>query len=114
MRHVYTVTYFFKNERDEFKFATNMDNHITIKYLSKKNNVKALDCEEISDPKTNKSGVEFYFKLKKDAVVFSKYLSIPVSHITKEEYDYDDPWLPPGMTYDDCMDIYGDIPGNRG
>ena len=110
---VYTVTYLFKSEKDWLKFAGDMDTHPTIKYLSRKNTVKAIDCEEVGIGEHD--GVEFYFKLKKDAIVFSKQFKIPVSRITSEEYDSHDPWLPEGCDdFDDCYEIYGDIPGDRG
>ena len=105
--------YYFKSKKDHEKFMFDMDNHPTIKYLSKKNNVKALDCEENTD-NDNRETVEFYFKLKKDAVVFSKQFKIPVSHIIVDEYDSYNPWLPDNCdNFDDCYEIYGDIPGFR-
>ena len=105
----YVVTYFFKNEQDKFT-----DTDITLDYLL--TNIKALYVEEIYDITTDRDGVEFYFKLKKDAVEFSKYHNISISHImivnlTKEQTH--DPWLPPGMDYEMCMDMYGAIPGDR-
>ena len=112
MSKVYTVTYVFKSEKDWLKFACDIDKHPTIKYLSKKNTVKALDCEEVCIGEHN--GVEFYFKLKKDATIFSKQFKIPVFHITSTEYDARNPWLPDGCdSFAECYEIYGNIPGAR-
>lgn len=109
---VYIATYVFKSEKDWDKFAGCMDNHPTIKYLSKKNTVKAIDCEEIDI--SEHGGIEFYFKLKKDAKVFSKQFRIPVSHITSEEYNIFNPQLPDGCdSLADCYEIYGAVPGFR-
>lgn len=110
---VYAVTYRFKSEKDSDRFTCDMDNHPVIKYLSKKNTVKAVDCEDVVVGEFD--GVEFYFKLKKDAVVFSRQFKITVSHITSTEYDVvDNPWLPDGCdSFAECYEIYGDIPGFR-
>jgi hypothetical protein len=109
---VYAVTCIFKSEKDCDKFTCDMDNHPIIKYLSKKNTVKAIDCEDAVIGKYG--GVEFYFKLKKDAVVLSKQFKIPVSHIVSAEYDARNPWLPDDCdSFVDSYEIYGDIPGAR-
>ena len=108
----YTVTYKFKSEKDQDKFTFDMDNHPIIKYLSKKNTIKAIDCEDVVVGEYD--GVEFYFKLKKDAIVLSKQFKIPVSHIISTEYDAHNPWLPDGCdSFAECYEIYGNIPGAR-
>ena len=111
---VYSVFFKFKNSREEMAFACEMDSHKTIKWLSKDNNPKALDCEECEDDDGN-TGVEFYFKKKKDAILFADQFSIPIKTIIKvDSYDNRNPWLPEGCdSIEDCIDIYGDVPGFR-
>jgi len=80
--------------------------------------------EEYNIPENCNSCV-FSFLVKKDVVLVSKEFDLQIYsddsdglyyHYWPNEDDesFGDPWLPPGMDYDMCMEIYGDIPGDRG
>jgi hypothetical protein len=131
---IYDIYVDFKNPTTEDKFKrTHLYKRITkfikdnefILYHEMFNNTFDPSYGDIYDPIDDPEFYTFSFLRKKHALAVSKEFGLKM--IKHEMFDcwiywpepddtinYDNPWLPPGMTYDDCMDIYGDIPGNRG
>jgi hypothetical protein len=73
-----------------------------------------IDCPEF---------YTFTFLRKKHALAVAKEFGLYMkmcemdSYISwpkvDDRYNHDNPWFPPGMDYDMCMEVYGSIPGDR-
>ncbi len=109
---VYPVPYKFKDKRDYNLYNNDPDSHPVFKWLLKStlNVVNVEDC--IDD--NYRDMLEISFKTKKDAETFAHHFGIDDKIKRVKFEDEVNPWLPDGMSYDDCMKIYGDIPGARG
>jgi len=103
---VYSVLYSFKSDEEETKFILG-----SMEGMEKMKNIV-----EIALVDGDYGAAEIYFKFKKDADKFAKQFNIPCSEILKHNnYTYENPWLPLGCnSFEDCYEIYGDIPGDRG
>lgn len=122
---------------DETKFKRSKKYKEIVKYIT--SNELRLDHEYfqetsfevgVDDPEDYMLDPTFYrfsFVVKKDARMVAKEFGLEMQttdtegecwwHWPKLEYDPGDPgdsFMPDGMSFDDCMEIYGDIPGDRG
>jgi hypothetical protein len=97
------------------------DNAFILYYenLNNEHHPSCGDYDPIDDP-------EFYvftFLRKKHATAVSKEFGLQMtmcemdSYISwpkvDDSYNHNNPWLPPGMDYNECMEVYGAIPGGR-
>lgn len=122
---------------DETKFKKSKKYKEIVKYIT--SNELRLDHEYFQetgfvdgedDPEWYKEDPTFYrfsFVVKKDARMVAKEFGLEMQTTDSEgecwwhwpnlEDDQGDPGdscMPDGMSFDDCMEIYGDIPGDRG
>ena len=121
---------------DEAKFKKSKKYKEIIKYIISNNLILNTEFfQETSfvvgddDPEDYMYDPTFYrfsFLVKKDAKMVSKEFDLEMQttdfegecwyHWPEVEDDPSDPgdsFMPDGMSFDDCMEIYGDIPGNR-
>jgi len=99
----YIVNYNFETKQEYIDFCTNGDDSKLIVWLVDKE-ISPIAIEDVDDD--GKDGVEFSFRLKKDATKFAKAFGLQVEG--PHDCDFSNPWLP----YDWNGD-WDDLPGFR-
>ena len=110
---VYDVFYIFKDPADVKLFSICTETMMPPYEWLLEDKEMPVHIEEVTDDNDNE-GLVFYFRTKKAATKFAKNFGVPISSISCLNADFSNPWFPEGCnSFDDCYEIYGDVPGFR-